>query len=97
VFNDGGLKHFKLTGYLAHMSLVAAALQTRSVTLTQHHFASYHASGPADAVASHMKKKREALHCQCKLQAQSKICAGNGPHLHSTCNHSQIDRHQHYS
>lgn len=59
IFNDGGPKHFKLTGYLAHMSAVSAALtqQQRPKTITQHYFASYHGSGPADAVASHIKRK----------------------------------------
>jgi len=55
VFNDGGPKHFKLTGYLAHMCAVRNLFPERSII--QHYFASYHGSGPADAVASHMKRK----------------------------------------
>jgi predicted metal-dependent hydrolase len=57
IFNDGGPKHFKLTGYLALMSAIFAALSLQSKSLTQHYFASYHGSGPADAVASHMRRK----------------------------------------
>jgi len=57
VFNDGGPKHFKLTGYLAHMAQIFAALKKKNPasSLEQHFFASYHGSGPADAVAWHMK------------------------------------------
>jgi len=57
IFNDGGPKHFKLTAYLAHMSAVSENLGKKKKTLVQHYFASYHGSGPADAVASHMKRK----------------------------------------
>jgi len=55
IFNDGGPKHFKLTGYLAHMCAVANLISEK--IMIQHYFASYHGSGPADAVASHMKRK----------------------------------------
>jgi len=57
VFNDGGPKHFKLTAYLAHMCAISEIYATQQKSLVQHFFASYHGSGPADAVASHMKKK----------------------------------------
>jgi len=59
IFNDGGPKHFKLTGYLAHMAQVFVYLQKRNAasSLVQHFFASYHGSGPADAVAWHLKRR----------------------------------------
>jgi len=57
LFNDGGPKHFKLTGYLAHMCALSTLIALDNKTLVQHYFASYHGSGPADAVASHLKRK----------------------------------------
>jgi len=80
VFNDGGPKHFKLTGYLAHMATVFDALQQRAVSLIQHYFASYHGSGPAVAVASHMKRKIRNIranfrHNPKSVQEMASICS----------------------
>jgi hypothetical protein len=80
VFNDGGPKHFKLTGYLAHISAIFAALSPKSKSLTQHYFAPYHGSGPADAVASHMRRKIRNIranyrHNPKSVQEMAQLCA----------------------
>jgi len=80
VFNDGGPKHFKLTGYLAHMAEISNRLRERNVSTVQHYFASYHGSGPADAVASHLKRKikvtREEFHKSPQtVQDMARICS----------------------
>jgi hypothetical protein len=80
VFNDGGPKHFKLTGYLAHMAKMAELLALRNTTIVQHYFASYHGSGPADAVASHMKRKLRNIranfrHNPASVKEMAQICA----------------------
>jgi hypothetical protein len=80
LFNDGGPKHFKLTGYLALMSAISVALSLQSKSLTQHYFASYHGSGPADAVASHMKRKIHNIranyrHNPKSVQEMAQLCS----------------------
>jgi hypothetical protein len=80
VFNDGGPKHFKLTGYLAHMAKIAEILDKKKVTIVQHYFASYHGSGPADAVASHLKRKLRNIranfrHNAASVEEMAQLCA----------------------
>jgi len=80
IFNDGGPKHFKLTGYLAHMAAVSEYLLPHSKTIVQHYFASYHGSGPADAVASHMKRKLRNIRANYRhnpktVQEMAQLCS----------------------
>lgn len=62
------------------MAEISNRLRERNVSIVQHYFASYHGSGPADAVASHLKRKikvtREEFHKNPQtVQDMARICS----------------------
>jgi hypothetical protein len=62
------------------MAKVAELLAKKKVTIVQHYFASYHGSGPADAVASHLKRKLHNIranfrHNAASVEEMAQLCA----------------------